>query len=136
MNERLERVRWGRWMWVAGAVGLLAGCAFPKRDYSYMPDASIIQVQMKDGQWVAVPPDCAKLYPEYPRPKFDSRPQAAFGCATYTNLANSAAHPLDLATPGSYAGQEADTAGDAVTRYRQNKVTPLRETTSTKKGGK
>lgn len=135
MNKSLGQVRWGRWLLAAGVVGLLAGCAFPKRDYSYMPDASIIQVQRQDGQWVAVPPDCSPLYPEYPRQRYDSRPQVAFGCATYTNLANSVAHPLDLAAPGTYAGQSADTAGSAVTQYQEGKVTPLRKTDSTKKAG-
>lgn len=112
---------------------LLAGCAFPKYDYSLVPDASVIQVQLQDGRWVAVPPECAHLYTEAPRPIYDSRPQAAFGCATYTNLANSVARPRDLLAPHEYAGQQADTAADAVTRYREDKVTPLRETNSTKK---
>jgi pilus assembly protein CpaD len=112
---------------------LLAGCAFPKYDYSLVPDASVIQVQLQDGRWVAVPPECARLYTEAPRAAYDSRPQAAFGCATYTNLANSVARPQDLLAPHEYAGQQADTAADAVTRYREDKVTPLRETNSTKK---
>lgn len=125
----------GRGMVVFGLGIALAGCAFPKRDYTYLPDASVIQVQMKDGQWVATPPNCNKFYPEYPRDKFDSRPQAAFGCATYTNLANSVARPQDLAVPAAYSGQMGDTAGSAVTRYREGKITPLRDTTSTSKTG-
>ncbi|WP_345795722.1 CpaD family pilus assembly lipoprotein [Castellaniella sp. MT123] len=122
-----------RWLVVCGSIGLLAGCSFPKRDYSFVPDASVIQVQLKDGRWVAVPPDCAKLFTEPPRSLYDSRPQVPYGCATYTNLANSVANPRDLVAPGTYEGQQADSAAGAVKRYRDNKVTPLRETNSTKK---
>lgn len=136
MHNELDRRVLVRSMIVLGLGVALAGCAFPKRDYSYLPDASVIQVQMRNGQWVAVPPDCNTLYPEYPRDRFDSRPQAAFGCATYTNLANSVADPRDLAAPAAYSGQQADTADSAVTRYRKGEVTPLRKTNSTDKAGK
>lgn len=112
---------------------ILAGCAFPKRDAKGMPDASVIKVQLQNGVWVAVPPECASLFTEFARPKFNSRPQYSFGCATYTNLANSVARPQDLIRPSTYAGQQADHASEAVTRYRQNEVTPLRETSSTTK---
>lgn len=112
---------------------VLAGCAFPKRDAKAMPDASVIKVQLQNGVWVAVPPECASLFTEFARPKFNSRPQYSFGCATYTNLANSVARPQDLVQPSTYAGQQADHAAEAVTRYRQNEVTPLRETSSTTK---
>lgn len=122
-----------RWLMVGGLTILLAGCAFPKRDYSFMPDASVIQVQLRDGRWVAVPPECARLFNEPPRSLYDSRPQVPYGCATYTNLANSVANPRDLVAPGQYDGQQADNAAGAVTRYRENKVTPLRQTNSTKK---
>lgn len=124
-----------RLLTVLGLVGLVTGCAFPKRDYSMLPDASVIQVQQQHGHWVAVAPECKRLITERPRPwyEYDSRPQVAFGCATYTNLANSVARPRDLTQPGTYRGQQADTAADAVTRYRQNAVTPLNKTTSTKK---
>lgn len=129
----IDRVSACRLAAACGLGLLLAGCAFPKYDYSLVPDASVIQVQLQDGRWVAVPPECARLYTEPQRPIYDSRPQAAFGCATYTNLANSVARPQDLLAPNSYSGQQADSAADAVTRYRQDKVTPLRETNSTKK---
>lgn len=121
-----------------GLTGLLAGCAFPKRDYSMMPDASVIGVELRNGGWEAVPPECKRLYTEAPRPwyEYDARPQIAYGCATYTNLANSVARPQDLARPRDYGGQQVDTAADAVARHRLNKVTPLRNTTSTKPSGK
>ena len=120
-----------------GLAGLVAGCAFPKRDYSMVPDASIIQVQLQDGSWVAVPPECQRLFTEAPAPwyQYDSRPQVAFGCATYTNLANSVARPRDLSQPKAYGGQNADTAASAVTRYRQGEVTPLMDNTATKTQG-
>lgn len=132
MTSYLTDSRVLRWLLACGLAGLLAGCAFPKRDYSFMPDASVIQVQLQDGRWVAVPPDCARLFTEPPRALYDSRPQVPYGCATYTNLANSVANPRDLVAPGTYEGQHADSAADAVTRYRENKVTPLRKTNSTK----
>jgi len=122
---------------MGGVLGLslgLAACAFPKRDYSLVPDANVIQVQLQDGRWVALPPQCNTLYTEPPRSVYDSRPQAAFGCATYTNLANSVANPRDLVQPAPYAGQQADNAAAAVTRYRENQVTPLKETRTTKSG--
>jgi hypothetical protein len=128
--------RFGRSLVVIGLTVLLAACAFPKRDYSMLPDASIIQVQEQDGKLVAVPPHCGPLFPQQRRWQFDSRPQMAFGCATYTNLANSVAQPLELVSPDPYAGQQAENAAEAVTRYRKNQVTPLRETTSTAKTGK
>ncbi|MFT0533430.1 CpaD family pilus assembly lipoprotein [Castellaniella hirudinis] len=101
-----------------------------------MPDQSVIRVEVQaDGSLAAVPPHCGPLFPEQRRLQFDSRPQVAFGCATYTNLANSVARPQDLLAPRPYAGQMAEDAAAAVTRYREDKVTPLRDTTSTKKGG-
>lgn len=136
MNALSGRVRLWRWLAVCGLASLLLGCAFPKRDYSYMPTSAVITVEQQDGRLVAVPPHCGPLFPEERRMQFDSRPQTAFGCATYSNLANSVANPLDLVSPDPYAGQQADSAADAVTRYRKNEVEPLRETTATKKAGK
>lgn len=112
---------------------LLGGCAFPKRDPQGLPDVSVIKVELQDGRWVAVPPECLPLFTEFSRPKYDSMPQYPFGCATYTNLANQLANPRDLVQPADYAGQHVDSARDAVTRYRENRVTPLRETETTQK---
>lgn len=110
---------------------ILSACAFPSRDYSMVPDAAIISVDYADGKWHANPPDCDNLREE-PRNRYDNRPQIAFGCATYTNLANSVANPRDLNLPKSYAGQNATTADSAVQRYLADDVTPLNETSSTK----
>src|SRR5690625_2832194 len=128
MNVALTIVRWGL---LSLLIGGLTACAFPKRDAQGMPDASVIKVELQDGRWVAIPPECQELFTEFTRPKYDSRPQYPFGCATYSNLANSVANPEDLIRPGQYRGQDADTAGDAVTRYRENRVTPLKETETT-----
>lgn len=112
-----------------GALMALSACAFPKRDYNFMPDESIIKVQADaQGRLIAVPPHCGPLFPEKRQAPLDSRPQAAFGCATYTNLANTIADPADLIAPRPYANQDAEDAAGAVQRYHQNRVTPLRET--------
>lgn len=134
MNARPGHIAALKWLMVIGLAGLLAGCAFPKRDYSMVPDASVIKVELQDGRWVAVPPECAHLFTEQSLSSWHahkSRPQVAFGCATYTNLANSVARPFDLLRPQPYGGQHAESAAEAVTRYRQNEVTPLRNTSST-----
>lgn len=120
---------------VLGLALFLTACAFPGRDYSLVPDASVIEVQLADGRWVAVPPECSKLFSSPPPSRYDSRPQVAFGCATYTNLANSVARPRDLVYPASYAGQQPDSAAAAVTRYRENKITPIKESRTTTKSG-
>ncbi len=109
----------------------LAACSFPKRDYSMLPNADVIKVQLKDGRWVAIPPECNSMFNEPARTIYDSRPQVPYGCATYTNLANSVANPRDLVEPAAYGGQHADTADSAVTRYREGQITPLKETTTT-----
>lgn len=111
---------------------MLSGCAFPKRDYVFMPDETVIGMQLQDdGALVLQPPHCGALFNEPRRPLFDSRPQAAFGCATYSNLSNSLARPEDLIAPKPYANQDAMDAVNAVDRYHQNQVTPLRETSAT-----
>lgn len=114
---------------------ILSACAFPDRDYSLIPDANTIQVRLDDGRWVAVPPECTSLHQDTLRGPFDDRSWVAFGCATYTNLANSVAKPRDLVAPASYAGQQPDAAAAAVTRYRENKITPIKESKTTSKTG-
>lgn len=129
MTATLYRLR----LLLAATLALsLAACAFPKRDAKGLPNASVIEVKLEDGQWVAVPPECLSLFTEFTRMKYDSRPQYPFGCATYTNLANSVANPRDLIRPTPYGGQHVDTASDGVTRYRTGNVTPLQDTDTTK----
>ncbi|HEY9279141.1 MAG TPA: CpaD family pilus assembly lipoprotein [Eoetvoesiella sp.] len=115
----------------------LSACAFPRKDFAGVPDPSIITVKHVGPGLQAVAPDCSKLLQpsQYNKPD-DLRMSIAFGCATYTNLAEQIARPEDLATPKAYRGQSPDTAGAAVTRYRNNEVTPLRETMSTDIGVK
>lgn len=113
-------------------VVLLAGCGFPNKNYSTLPDPGIIRVTQTEAGFQAIPPECARLLEPSRLNKFDDpRPAVAFGCATYTNLAEQLARPRDLTHPAPYAGQSPDTAGAAVQRYRENAVTPLRSTSAT-----
>ncbi|MDN5844400.1 MAG: CpaD family pilus assembly lipoprotein [Alcaligenaceae bacterium] len=113
----------------------LTACVFPRKDFSSVPDPSVIQVTRTGSVYQAVPPECRTLQqPSQLNKADDLRMSIAFGCATYTNLAEQVANPQDLVTPKAYRGQSADTAEAAVTRYRNNEVTPLRETTSTDAG--
>ena len=116
------------------ATVLLSGC-FPKRDVSSFPGVDSITVTRgPDGRYVADAPDCHRLI-QPSGVASPNNPQAgvAFGCATLNNLATQIADPRDLVAPDAYAGQHADTASTAVTRYRQDKVIELNKTTSTKK---
>ena len=114
---------------------LLAGCSFPNRDYSSMPDPGIIRVvQTEDGPR-AVAPDCLPMLQPSHLNKYDEpRPAIAFGCATYGNLAGQLARPEDLVQPRGWGGPSATTSAAAVERYNEGKVTPLRETGTTTVG--
>ena len=96
-----------------------------------MPDASIIRV---DASGHASVPDCAPLAQRsymWDTLKFRKRPVIAFGCATQRNLATMIADPNELLRGRDYTGQDATTASSAVQRYKDGKVTPLRNTSST-----
>lgn len=118
-------------LFIGGAIGLLTGCSSWQRDDDGMPDVSSIKLQQRGKSWVAVPPDCRSMLQPKRDWRDDDRWRIAFGCATYTNLAASLARPQDLTSPRRYSGMQADAASLAVTRYRENKVEPLRETEST-----
>ena len=113
----------GSAVWILGLACGLAGCA--QQQTTWLPGPDIIQ--LADNQ--ALPPDCRSLAePSMFRGgtwQLEQRPTIAFGCATYGNLARMVANPQDLAHPAPYAGQDAVTAGAAVQRYHDNKVTPL-----------
>lgn len=122
---------------LAGLLGLaaLSGCAFPRKDFSSVPGPDVIRVTQDDTGFRAVPPECEPLLqPSQLNKASDIRLSIAFGCATYTNLAEQLARPQDLTHPRPYAGQSADTAGAAVQRYRENQVIPLKGTQSTNVG--
>lgn len=111
---------------------LLSGCAFPRKDFSSVPDPNVIRVTQHNGQWRAQAPDCTPLLqPSQYNSYGNLRMSIAFGCATYSNLAASVARPSDLVQPRVYVGTHADTVVTAVERYRLNDIEPLRETTST-----
>ncbi|WP_397475032.1 CpaD family pilus assembly lipoprotein [Pusillimonas sp.] len=115
----------------------LSGCAFPRKDFSGVPDPGVIRLTQHNGQWRAESPDCqALLQPSQYNNSDNMRLSIAFGCATYTNLAASVARPGDLANPPEFAGTHSDTARLAVERYRLNDVEPLRDVTSTSDIGK
>jgi pilus assembly protein CpaD len=93
-----------------------------------MPDSSVIGF---DGTH-AIPPDCAKLeQPSHMRDAGFRRPSVAFGCATYTNLANMLARPADLVQPIPYAGADAALGASAAHHYEDGTATPLNSTSTT-----
>ena len=115
----------------------LSACAFPRKDFSSVPDAGVITLKQVGSGYEAVAPDCDRLLqPSQYNKADDLRMSVAFGCATYSNLAGQLARPEDLLAPRVYRGQSADTVAGAVERYRENKVTPLRQTMSTDAGVK
>ena len=119
----------------AATLAVLAGCAFPRKDFSGMPGPEVIRVTQEGTGYQVQRPDCDKLLqPSQHNKADDLRMSVAFGCATYSNLADQIARPQDLVAPKAYAGQSPDTAGAAVERYRENKVTPLRGTSATDVG--
>lgn len=75
-------------------------------------------------------PDCARMVTPSEEWSAWARPSMAFGCATYGNLSRMVTDPADLVSPRAYGGADATTTGAAVDRYHQDKVTPLRRTTS------
>lgn len=111
---------------VALPVTLLGGCmSTPPR--LGIPDASIIR--LRDGR--ALPPDCAPLVEHSDfRDAGAARPDIAFGCATYTNLAAMLARASDLTDPVPFGGADADVAADAVRRYETGKVMPLQSSST------
>lgn len=122
---------------ILGVCLTLGACAFPRKDFSSVPDPSVITVQQAGSRYHAIAPDCRRLLqPSQYNKADDLRMSIAFGCATYTNLAGQVAQPRDLVAPASYRGQSAEAAAGAATRYRDNKITPLRETRSTDAGAK
>jgi hypothetical protein len=133
-----HRSKWARraQLWAIAAISMgLSACTFPRKDFSSLPDARVITVKQAGAGYQAVAPECSRLLqPSQYNKADDLRMSIAFGCATYANLADQLARPDDLILPKSYRGQSSDTAADAVARYRENKVTPLRETMSTDVG--
>lgn len=120
---------WKRFAPLAWLV-LLTACAH--KATAWMPDASIIP--MTDAAH-AGQPDCRALAEPSPfrdgPVQMTERPTLAFGCATYSNLARMLANPGDLRQPAPYAGQDGVTAGAAVGRYHDHKVTPLQAGSTT-----
>src|SRR5690554_5034765 len=87
----------------------LTACVFPRKDFSSVPDPSVIQVTQTGSTYQAVPPDCGPLLqPSQLNKADDLRMSIAFGCATYTNLAEQVADPGDMVAPKAYRGQSVD----------------------------
>src|SRR5690554_4584385 len=104
----------GRFWTVLTCCGLmlaLSGCAFPRKDFSGVPDPSVIRLTQHNGHWRAEAPECTALLQPSQYNAYDNmRMSIAFGCATYSNLAASVARPADLANPRPFAGTHADAA--------------------------
>lgn len=75
-------------------------------------------------------PDCASMVAPSEYDWKGQRPTMAFGCATLGNLGQMLADPADLEHGRRYRGADPVTAASAVDRYHENKVTPLRGTSS------
>ncbi|MGN6087030.1 CpaD family pilus assembly lipoprotein [Trinickia sp.] len=120
------RVALRRALLLALPFALLGGCmSTPPR--LGLPDASIIR--LRDGR--ALPPDCAPLVEHSDfLDAGAARPDVAFGCATYTNLAAMLVRGSDLTDPVPFGGPDADVAADAVRRYETGKVMPLQSSST------
>lgn len=124
-----------QWILILAAGLTLTACAFPRKDFSSVPDPGIIVLTQSGPGYRASGPDCSTLLqPSQYNKADDLRMSIAFGCATYTNLAEQLARPDDLIRARSYGGQSAETATTAVERYRKGTITPLRETGTTDVG--
>lgn len=123
--KRVPRCIWAAIAFTAfGAV--LTGC-MPKPSLG-MPDASTLSY---DGRQI-VPPDCAALERSslVHEAGIERRPDIAFGCATYTNLAAQIARPADLVAPLPLGPADAAIAASAVRRYETGKITPIDTSTT------
>lgn len=110
------------------SLALLAALSGCKSAPLSMPDSSVIGF---DGTH-AIPPDCAKLeQPSHMRDAGFRRPTVAFGCATYTNLANMLARPADLVQPIPYTGADAALGASAAHHYEDGTAMPLNTTSTT-----
>lgn len=77
-------------------------------------------------------PNCAAMVtPDEYANWVNPRPSMAFGCASYTNLSRMLTDPADLASPRAYGGADAATTAAAVDRYENDKVKPLKRSTTT-----
>lgn len=99
------------------------------------PNASASGTSLVFVRIALVAPDCAAMVTPSEEWSAWTRPNMSFGCATYTNLSHMLADPADLSTPRNFGGADATTSGAAVNRYRADKVTPLRQTSSTSGSG-
>ena len=99
----------------------LTGC-MPKPTLG-LPDVSVLSY---DGKQI-VPPDCRALERRslVREAGIARRPDLAFGCATYTNLAAQIARPADLVNPLPLGPADAAVAASAVRRYEEGRVTPI-----------
>lgn len=105
-------------------LSLVGACAQPPIG---LPDESVIGFDGKS----AVPPNCDAL--SRPSTVIDAgfeRPSMAWGCATFTNLANQIANPRDLVEPHALAPADAAIAASAVRRYETGNVIPLDKSTT------
>ncbi|CAN7490163.1 CpaD family pilus assembly protein [Trinickia sp. LjRoot230] len=96
-----------------------------------MPDPSVIGFTPGDGGHAVAPTCDALAQPSHMVDAGRGRPNVAFGCATYSNLAAMLARPADLVAPEPYAGADAALGASAVRRYDEGRMTPLNPTSTT-----
>jgi type IV pilus biogenesis protein CpaD/CtpE len=96
-----------------------------------MPNDSVIGFT-QEGGGRAIPPQCDQLnQPSHMIDAGRGRPGVAFGCATYSNLAQMLARPADLVAPEPYAGADAALGASAVRAYEEGRTQPLNPTSTT-----
>ncbi|MGE5476599.1 MAG: CpaD family pilus assembly lipoprotein [Bacteroidales bacterium] len=78
----------------------------------------------------ATAPDCAAMVTPSEEWSAWARPRMSFGCATYTNLTNMVVDPADLANGRNFGGGDATVTADAIKRYHDGQVKPLRQTST------
>jgi NAD(P)-dependent dehydrogenase (short-subunit alcohol dehydrogenase family) len=92
----------------------------------------IINMSSQAGGGHAIPPECSQLnQPSHMIDAGRGRPGIAFGCATYSNLAEMLARPADLVAPVPYAGADAALGASAVRAYEEGRTQPLNPTSTT-----
>ncbi|HLO77270.1 MAG TPA: CpaD family pilus assembly lipoprotein [Magnetospirillum sp.] len=96
-----------------------------------VPNAAEGAASLEFVRYTATAPSCGDMVTPNEVTSDEVRPSMAFGCATYNNLVNMVTDPADLAVPRSFGGEDGGNVARGVGRYNDDKVIPLRQTTST-----
>lgn len=118
------------WFAALATASSLTGCMSEHPPLG-MPNDSVIGFTQAGGGR-AIPPECSQLnQPSHMIDAGRGRPGIAFGCATYSNLAEMLARPADLVAPEPYAGADAALGASAVRAYEEGRTRPLNPTSTT-----